>query len=61
MSDSVRPHRRQPTRYGYATHVVELNDDGTVKRVTAIHDLGVAVNPRAAEGQIEGGVVMGLG
>ena len=47
--------------YGYATHVVELNDDGTVKRITAIHDLGVAVNPRSAEGQIEGGVIMGLG
>ena len=58
---SDKPNPVSHIAYGYATHVVELNDDGTVKRVTAIHDLGVAVNPRAAEGQIEGGVVMGLG
>jgi selenium-dependent xanthine dehydrogenase len=58
---SQKPNPVSHIAYGYATHVVELNDDGTVKRVTAIHDLGVAVNPRAAEGQIEGGVVMGLG
>jgi len=58
---SEKPNPVSHIAYGYATHVVELNDDGTIKRVTAIHDLGVAVNPRAAEGQIEGGVVMGLG
>ena len=58
---SDKPNPVSHIAYGYATHVVELNDDGTLKRVTAIHDLGVAVNPRAAEGQIEGGVVMGLG
>lgn len=47
--------------YGYATHLVELNDDGYIKRVVAAHDVGVAVNPVALEGQIEGGVVMSLG
>ncbi|NCB62657.1 MAG: selenium-dependent xanthine dehydrogenase [Clostridia bacterium] len=47
--------------YGYATHMVELNDDGTVKRVIAAHDVGRAVNPVNVEGQIEGGVVMSLG
>lgn len=47
--------------YGYATHVVELGEDNKVAKVTAIHDVGVAVNPRAIEGQIEGGVVMSLG
>ena len=64
ITDKLGSDKKNPVShiaYGYATHVVELNDDGTVKRVTAIHDLGVAVNPRAAEGQIEGGVVMGLG
>ena len=58
---SDKPNPVSHIAYGYATHVVELNDDGTLQRVTAIHDLGVAVNPRSAEGQIEGGVVMGLG
>ena len=47
--------------YGYATHVVELNEDGTVGRVTAAHDVGRAINPLALTGQIEGGVVMSLG
>ena len=30
-------------------------------QVIAAHDVGAAVNPRAVEGQLEGGVVMGLG
>ena len=47
--------------YGYATHVVELNDDGTLKCVTAVHDVGNPVNPISVEGQIEGGVTMSLG
>ena len=47
--------------YGYAVHVAELNDDGTVKKITAIHDVGNPVNPKALEGQIEGGVVMSMG
>ncbi|HWQ05636.1 MAG TPA: selenium-dependent xanthine dehydrogenase [Feifaniaceae bacterium] len=47
--------------YGYATHVVELDDEGKVCLVTAAHDVGTAVNPVALEGQIEGGVVMSLG
>ena len=36
---------------------------GTVRltRVTAAHDLGRAINPTLAEGQIEGGIAMGLG
>ncbi|MDR1019562.1 MAG: selenium-dependent xanthine dehydrogenase [Synergistaceae bacterium] len=47
--------------YGYAAAVVELDDDGKVSRVTAAYDLGTVVNPKAAEGQIEGGIAMGLG
>ena len=47
--------------YGYATQVVFLDDDGNVKKVIAAHDVGKAVNPLNVEGQIEGGVVMGLG
>lgn len=47
--------------YGYAAQVVLLDDDGKVSRVVAAYDLGTVINPRAAEGQIEGGVLMGLG
>lgn len=47
--------------YGYATQVCILNEDGTVKQIVAAHDVGKAVNPKSVEGQIEGGVIMGLG
>lgn len=47
--------------YGYATQVCLLNEDGTVEKVVAAHDVGKAVNPLSVEGQIEGGVVMSLG
>ena len=47
--------------YGYATQVCILNEDGTLKKMIAAHDVGKAVNPLSCEGQIEGGVVMSLG
>lgn len=52
--------------YSYATQMVEVEVDTEtgefdVVRVVAAHDVGRAVNPMAVEGQIEGGVVMGLG
>lgn len=47
--------------YGYATHLVVLNDEGRVHTVVAAHDGGRIINPTLFEGQIEGAVVMGLG
>ena len=47
--------------YGFATQVVTLNDDGTLKKVTAAHDVGRVMNPTLLEGQIEGSIHMGLG
>lgn len=47
--------------YGYATQVCLLNEDGTVAKIAAAHDVGKAVNPLSVEGQIEGGVVMSYG
>jgi selenium-dependent xanthine dehydrogenase len=47
--------------YGYATQVVILNKEKKVQKVVAAHDVGRAINPTNVEGQIEGGVVMGLG
>lgn len=58
---SPEEHPVSHVAYSYATQVVELNDDGTIKRVVAAHDVGTPVNPKALEGQIEGGVVMSLG
>jgi len=50
----------------FATHIAEVQVDPErgyveVKRVTAAHDIGFAINPAAAEGQIEGGIVQGVG
>ena len=52
--------------YGYGAQLVELAVDtrlGTVRlgRVTAVHDVGRAINPTLAEGQIEGGIAQGIG
>ncbi|MFR2717076.1 MAG: molybdopterin cofactor-binding domain-containing protein [Anaerococcus obesiensis] len=40
--------------YGFAAHVVVLDDDGKVTDVYAAHDSGKVVNPTTIEGQIEG-------
>ena len=52
--------------FSYATHaaLVEVDTDTgevNVLKVIAAHDIGRAINPLALEGQIEGGIVMGLG
>ncbi len=47
--------------YGWATQVVVLDDEGRLARVIAAHDAGRVLNPTLLEGQIEGGVHMGLG
>jgi aldehyde oxidoreductase len=53
-------------QFGYGAHMAELEVDlelGTVhlRRITAAHDVGRAVNPTLVEGQIEGGVAQGIG
>jgi CO/xanthine dehydrogenase Mo-binding subunit len=52
--------------YAYATQLAEVEVDtetGKVEvlRVIAAHDVGKAINPCNVEGQIEGGVVQGMG
>lgn len=52
--------------YGYGAQMVELEVDralGTVKllKITAAHDVGRAINPMLAQGQIEGGIAQGIG
>jgi len=49
-----------------AAHLAEVEVDletgkPTVKLIVAAHDVGRAINPRDAAGQVEGGVVMGMG
>jgi xanthine dehydrogenase molybdenum-binding subunit len=52
--------------YGFAAQAVLLDvEEATgvirVRRVASAHDVGRALNPLAAEGQIHGGIHMGLG
>jgi xanthine dehydrogenase molybdenum-binding subunit len=52
--------------YGFAAQAVMLDvDEATgqvaVRKVVSAHDVGRALNPLAAEGQIHGGIHMGLG
>jgi CO/xanthine dehydrogenase Mo-binding subunit len=47
--------------YGYATHLAVLDKDGRLQAIHAAHDGGKIINPVLYEGQIEGGVVMGIG
>ncbi|MBP1925772.1 selenium-dependent xanthine dehydrogenase [Sedimentibacter acidaminivorans] len=58
---SDKPNPVSHVSYGYATQVVILNKEGIVEKVVAAHDIGHAINPVTASGQIDGGVIMSLG
>lgn len=52
--------------FGFGAHMAEVEVDtelGTVRvrKITAAHDVGRAINPTLIEGQIEGGAAQGLG
>ena len=52
--------------YAYSANVAEVEVDAEtgetkVTKVTSAHDIGKVINPNAAEGQIEGGIVQALG
>ena len=52
--------------YTFGTQAVEVEVDGEtgrtrVTRLAACYDVGQAINPQSAEGQIEGGAIQGLG
>lgn len=64
VTDKMGSDKKNPVShvaYGFVTQVVVLDENGKLKKVVAAHDVGKAINPKNVEGQIEGGVVMGLG
>jgi aldehyde oxidoreductase len=46
--------------YAWGAQVAVLDEDGRLVKVIAAHDVGRAINPTLVEGQIEGGVHMGI-
>lgn len=56
-----KPNPVSHVAYSYATQICILNDNGTINKIIAAHDIGKAINVVSLEGQIEGGVVMSLG
>jgi len=64
VTDPITTDKEHPyshAAYTYGVQMVELDDDGKIKKVTAVYDAGQIINQRSAEGQVEGGIVMGLG
>ncbi len=59
--DSPKEHPVSHVAYGYGAQMVTLNAKGEVEKVLAVYDVGTVMNEQAAVGQIEGGVMMGLG
>lgn len=56
------PNPKSHVAYGYATQICILDaKTDKILKIVAAHDVGRAINPTNVEGQIEGGVVMGMG
>lgn len=64
ITDKMGADKKNPVShvaYSYAAQVVIMDETKKVTKVVAAHDVGRVINPKACSGQIEGGVVMGLG
>ena len=47
--------------YSYGAQVIILNDEGRITKAVSAFDVGTPVNIQSVEGQIEGGMLMGIG
>jgi len=64
VTDSIGSDKPNPVShisYGYAATVAILDKEGRVEKLVAAYDSGSVVNPNSAEGQVEGGLLMGMG
>ncbi len=64
--ESTRFFQPPGTTYAHGAHVVEVEVDAATAAVTILgywvaHDCGRLINPLVVEGQIQGGIAMGLG
>ena len=63
-TDPITSRKENPVShlaYSYSAQVAKLDDNGRVERITAACDAGTVINRIAIEGQVEGGVLMGMG
>lgn len=66
MPGPDKPQVNMSASYAFAAHAVEVEVDESTGELrvldyVAVHDCGAVLNPLLAEGQVIGGVVMGLG
>lgn len=66
MLDNETGHGKPYGTYVFGAQIADVEVDtetGEVEvlKITAVHDCGRAINPLLAEGQVEGGVAMGVG
>jgi xanthine dehydrogenase molybdenum-binding subunit len=47
--------------FGFATQMAIVDSEGRLEELVAAHDVGRAINRKSCEGQVEGGVHMGIG
>lgn len=64
--DPEKGYGRAYAYYAFGTQIAEVEVDARtgqvqVKKMIACHDVGKAINPSCIEGQIEGGISMGMG
>lgn len=58
---SPKEHPKSHIAYGYGACTTVLSENGKVELLDVAYDVGRVINPRACEGQIEGGTIMGMG
>ncbi|MDR0475779.1 MAG: selenium-dependent xanthine dehydrogenase [Treponema sp.] len=59
--NSGKPNPVSHVAYSYAAVVAVLDNEGRVEKLSAAYDIGTVLNPKSAEGQVEGGLLMGMG
>lgn len=58
---SDKPHPVSHVAYGYGACVATIDEKNFVSKTDVAFDVGRVINPKACEGQVEGGTLMGMG
>lgn len=58
---SPKPHPVSHVAYGYGACVAVVDEKKLVSDLHVAFDVGRVINPKACEGQVEGGALMGMG